>query len=61
MWFFIGLTAGMIIGVLLLSILQAAKQGDKMIKKVQMERKKDDDCFNYFMPERRKGERRNSQ
>jgi uncharacterized membrane-anchored protein YhcB (DUF1043 family) len=60
MWFFIGLTAGMIIGVLLLSILQAAKHGDKMIKKVQMERKKDD-VFNHFLPERRKGERRVSQ
>lgn len=59
MWFLIGVVLIIIFGVWCL--IRSGKQGDMMIKKVQEERRKGDDCFGHFMPERRKGERRNSQ
>ena len=60
MWFFIGLIAGMTIGFLVSGILQMSRKGDEIYEEAYA-RKKEDDCFNHFMPERRRGERRNSQ
>jgi hypothetical protein len=56
MWFFIGLVAGTIIGFLVSGILQMARKGDEIYEKAYA--KRNNDPFDHFMPERRKGERR---
>jgi hypothetical protein len=50
----------MTIGFLVSGILQMSRKGDEIYEEAYA-RKKEDDCFSHFMPERRKGERRNSQ